>query len=332
MQMQIDRIGRREFMTLLGGATLWPLTARAQQAAMPKIGFLRPGSPQEDTNPVVAFRQGLKKIGFIEGQSLTIEYRWAGGQYDRLRPLAAELVGDRVALIFAGSPPAAVAAKAATATIPIVFTSGADPVALGLVASLNRPGGNVTGVSFFVNSLGPKRLELLAELVPNARRVAALINPTLPDAENQLGEAQDAAKRLGRELIVLRPKNQIEIETAFTTLSSEQVGAVDITPDPLFLSRKDDLIALAARHRIPAMYFDREFAAAGGLISYGPSLLAAYRQAGVYTGTILKGAKPVDLPVIQPTKFELVINLKTAKSLGITVPQTLYVAADDMIE
>jgi putative tryptophan/tyrosine transport system substrate-binding protein len=187
-------------------------------------------------------------------------------------------------------------------------------------------------VSFFVNSLGPKRLELLAELVPNARRLAALINPTLPDAESQLGEAQDAANRLGRELIVLRPSTIIEIEAAFTTLSKQAVGAVDITPDPLFLGRKDDLITLAARHRIPAMFFDREFAAAGGLISYGPSLLGAYRQAGVYTGTILKGAKPADLPVVQPTKFELVINLKTAKSLGITVAQTLQATADEVIE
>jgi putative tryptophan/tyrosine transport system substrate-binding protein len=187
-------------------------------------------------------------------------------------------------------------------------------------------------VSFFVNSLGPKRLELLAELVPNAKRLAALINPTLPDAESQLGEAQDAANRLGRELIVLRPSTLVEVETAFTTLSKQEVGAVDITPDPLFLSRKDDLITLAARHRIPAMYFDREFAAAGGLISYGPSLLGAYRQAGVYTGTILKGAKPADLPVVQPTKFELVINLKTAKSLGITVPQTMQATADEVIE
>jgi putative ABC transport system substrate-binding protein len=326
-------MNRREFITLLGGAVAaWPFAARAQQAAMPIMGFLRPGSPQEDTQPLVAFRQGLNEVGYIEGQNLTIEYRWGAGQYDRLRTLAAELVSHQVALIFAGSPPAALAAKSATGTIPIVFTSGADPVALGLVASLNRPGGNVTGVSFLLSSLGPKRLELLAELVPNGRRLAALINPTLSDAENQLGETQDAANRLGRELVVLKPRNQNEIESAFTTLSSEQVGAVYITPDPLFLSRKNDLIALAARHRIPAMYFDREFAAAGGLVSYGPSLLAAYRQAGVYSGTILKGAKPADLPVVQPTKFELVINLKTAKALGLDLPTSLLARADEVIE
>ena len=296
-----DQLRRREFITLMGGAAAaWPLAAHAQAPKnIPRLCFLTfdPGTLQ--SNRFDAFLQGLR---------------------------------DLVALIFAGSPPAALAAKSATGTIPIVFTSGADPVALGLVASLNRPGGNVTGVSFLLSFLGPKRLELLAELVPNARRLAALINPTLSDAENQLGETQDAANRLGRELVVLKPRNQNEIESAFTTLSSEQVGAVYITPDPLFLSRKNDLIALAARHRIPAMYFDREFAAAGGLVSYGPSLLAAYRQAGVYSGTILKGAKPADLPVVQPTKFELVINLKTAKALGLDVPPTLLAAADEVIE
>ena len=271
----------------IGGAAAWPIAAGAQQAAMPIMGFFRPGSSQGDTQSVVAFGQGLKEVGYIEGQNLTIEYRWGPGEYDRLRTLAAELVSHQVPLIFAGSPPAALAAKSATGTIPIVFMSGADPVALGLVASLNRPGGNVTGVSFLLSSLGPKRLELLAELVPNARRLAALINPTLSDAENQLEETQDAANRLGRELVVLKPRNQNEIESAFTTLSSEQVGTVYITPDPFFLSRKNDLIALAARHRIPVMYFDREFAAAGGLVSdCRSSLLAAYRQAGVYSGTI----------------------------------------------
>jgi len=296
-----DQLRRREFITLMGGAAAaWPLAAHAQAPKnIPRLCFLTfdPGTLQ--SNRFDAFFQGLR---------------------------------DLVALIFAGSPPAALAAKSATGTIPIVFTSGADPVALGLVASLNRPGGNVTGVSFLLSFLGPKRLELLAELVPNARRLAALINPTLSDAENQLGETQDAANRLGRELVVLKPRNQNEIESAFTTLSSEQVGAVYITPDPLFLSRKNDLIALAARHRIPAMYFDREFAAAGGLVSYGPSLLAAYRQAGVYSGTILKGAKPADLPVVQPTKFELVINLKTAKALGLDIPPTLIASADEVIE
>ena len=296
-----DQLRRREFITLMGGAAAaWPLAAHAQAPKnIPRLCFLTfdPGTLQ--SNRFDAFFQGLR---------------------------------DLVALIFAGSPPAALAAKSATGTIPIVFTSGADPVALGLVASLNRPGGNVTGVSFLLSSLGPKRQELLAELVPNARRLAALINPTLSDAENQLGETQDAANRLGRELVVLKPRNQKEIESAFTTLSSEQVGAVYITPDPLFLSRKNDLIALAARHRIPAMYFDREFAAAGGLVSYGPSLLAAYRQAGVYSGTILKGAKPADLPVVQPTKFELVINLKTAKALGLDVPPSLLARADEVIE
>ena len=323
---------RREFITLLGGAATWPLAAHAQQA-MPVVGFLSTRAPSDDPHLLAAVRQGLKDAGYIEHQNIAIEYRFAENQNDRLSALAADLVHRQVAVIIAGPTPAALAAKAATATIPIVFEVATDPVALGLVASLNRPGGNVTGVTNLGVEVTPKRLQLLHELVPTVTNIALLINPSSPRvAEALLRDSQAAANALGLTLHVLEASTEPELDTAFVTLVRLRVGALAIGADPFFTSRSAQLAALTVRHAVPAVYEFREFVAAGGLIGYGASLADAYRQAGTYVARILKGDKPADLPVQQSTKVELIINLKTAKALGLTVPVPLLGRADEVIE
>jgi putative ABC transport system substrate-binding protein len=325
-------IGRREFIALLAGAAaVWPGAARAQQMAMPVIGFLRSTSLADSTQLVTAFRQGLKEAGFVEGENVAIEYRWAEGQYDRLRALVAELIDRKVAVIAANSP-SALAAKTATTTIPIVFTTGDDPVNLGLVTSLSRPTGNVTGVTFFAGAVIAKQLELLHEMLPQAIAISVLVNPNFPGATFQLRDVEEAARALGYTMHVLNASTGSEINTAFATIVQQRPDALLVAGDPFFLSRLSQFITLAARHAVPTIYPQREYVTGGGLISYGTSVTDAYRQVGVYVGRILKGAKPTDLPVVRATKFELVINLQTAKLLGFEVPPTLLARADEVIE
>jgi putative tryptophan/tyrosine transport system substrate-binding protein len=327
-------VKRREFITLVGGAAAaWPLGARAQQAGMPVVGFLNSASPSAWKPYVEAFRQGLNEAGYVEGRTVAIEYRWAEGQYERLPSLAADLVRRKVAVIVAtGGTPPSLAAKAATKTIPIVFTAGVDPVKLGLVASLNRPGGNVTGVNQFVAEMEGKRLGLLRELVRSAVLIAVLLNPTNPAAATQLIDVQEAARALGQQVHILHASSEPELEAAFATARQVGCGGLLVAGDSFFNSRRTYIIALAARHGIPAIYEQREHALAGGLMSYGTNLSDGYRQVGIYTGRILKGEKPADLPVAQSTKFEFVINLTTAKALGIVVPPMLSARADEVIE
>jgi len=316
-----------------GAAVAWPLAARAEQKPMPVIGYLAGGSPGLQVPNVAAFRRGLSETGYVEGQNVTIEYRWAEGRYDRLPALAADLVGRKVDLIAAaGGPGPAQAAQKATSTIPIVFTGVGDPIAEGLVASLARPGGNITGFAVLVVELTPKLLELLSDLVPQTRVIALLINPNNTAHEGIARDTQDAARFKGLHLPILKAGTESEIDAAFASLVELHAGGLVIVGDPFFGGRITQLVALTARDAVPAIYAWREFAAAGGLISYGSSLTGAFRQLGSYAGKILKGAKPADLPVEQPTKFELVINLKTAKALGLTVPQSLLARADEVIE
>jgi putative tryptophan/tyrosine transport system substrate-binding protein len=325
---------RREFITLLGGAAAWPLAARAQQPAMPVIGVLNPTSPEANVGRLDAFRQGLKEAGYVEGENVAIDYRWAQGQTDRLPALAAELARRRVAVIAAAAATSVVlAAKAATTTIPVVFAVGEDPVRLGLVASLARPGGNLTGINFFNSELIAKRVELLRELVPMATRVAVLVNPA--DAKNTrttLKDVEAAARAIGLQIQVLDASTSREIDAAFAAIARERPDALFVNGDAFFNSRRLQLALLAARHAIPASYGSRDFPDYGGLMSYGTSITDAFRQVGVYTGRILKGAKPADLPVVQASKFELVINAQAARVLGLTVPPTLLATADEVIE
>jgi putative tryptophan/tyrosine transport system substrate-binding protein len=326
-------MNRRRLMLLLGGAMTATRALRAQQKAMPVVGYLSSSSPGPYAPFVAAFRQGLSETGYVEGQNVAIEYRWAEGSYDRLPGLAADLVGRKVDLIAAGGGiPSALAAKTATSTIPVVFAVGTDPVGDGLVASLARPGGNLTGISFLLVELMPKRLELLSELVPRTGVIALLVNPNNANAEPIIRDVQEAARTKGVQLQILKAATEGEIDAAFATLVQLKAGALIVGSDPFFNSRREQLVAQAARHTVPAIYEGRQFAAVGDLISYGTSLTAVYRQAGVYAGEILKGAKPADLPVQQPTKFELVVNLNTAKALGLTVPPSILARADEVIE
>ena len=328
-------IGRREFITLLGGAAAArPLAARAQQAVMPVIGYLGVSSFEKSAGTSLhAFKRGLAESGYVEDRNVTIEYRWADDEYDRLPALAVELVQRGVEVLVAAGSPAALPAKAATTVIPIVFMIGSDPVELGLVAGLNRPGGNLTGVAYLNVEVAPKRLELLHELIPTAKSIALLVNPANPVvADAQAKELQAAISTLGLNLMLVKASNPLEMEDAFATLVRERVEALQIGVDPLFGNHVDQLVALAARHKVPTIYPWREFTAAGGLMNYGSSIPDAFRQVGIYTGQILKGAKPADLPVQRPTKLQFVLNLKAAKALGLTIPPTLLARADEVIE
>jgi putative tryptophan/tyrosine transport system substrate-binding protein len=331
--MHFHTVRRREFISLLGGAaSAWPLAVCAQQS-MPVIGFLNSASPAPYANRVRAFRQSLSETGYVEGGNVTIEYRWAEGQYDRLPAMASDLVRRQVAVLVAGGgDPSALAAKAATATIPIVFTVGSDPVKAGLVASYNRPGGNITGINILTDTLEAKRLGLLHELVPQAATIGYLVNPRFASAESQLRDVKQAASALALKIRVVSASTDGEIDSAFEAVARERVLAFAVGADPYFDTRREKLVALAARHALPTMYHFREYAVAGGLVSYGIDPSDVYRQVGVYTARILKGEKPADLPVLQPTKFEFVINLKTAKALGIKLSDNLLSLADEVIE
>jgi putative ABC transport system substrate-binding protein len=325
-------IRRRQFITLLGGAAAWPLAARAQQPALPVIGFLCSGSAEAFAPLVAAFRDGLREAGYVEGQNVAIEFAWAAGRYDKLSSMAADLVSRHVAVILAiGGAVAGLAAKAATSTIPIVVASGDDPVKYGLVESLSRPTGNITGVTLFIDVLEAKRVEILTEVAPTAA-LAILVNPRNPNAETEMREAQAAAQQRGRELRVLTASNEGEIDAAFGALAQQAGAALTIGTDTFFYTRPDQLVGLAARHAIPTVYFHRSFGLAGGLISYGATFTDELRMAGRYAGRILAGEKTNNLPILQPSKFELVINLKTARALGLDVPPTLIARADEVIE
>jgi len=324
---------RRDLITLLGGAAAWPLAARAQQAALPVIGWISSRGPGESDYLVAAFRQGLKETGYTESQNVSLEFRWAEGHYDRLSAYAVEFARRPVTIIVTtGGDPAAQAAKAATSTIPIVFVSGSDPVKVGLVSSLNRPGSNVTGIHLLLLGLGAKRLGLLHELMPMANPIGVLVNPNFADAQTQLSDVEHAAQSLGLILVMKNARTELEIDTAFAAFAQQKTGALLVVSDPFYASRRGQLAALALRHAMPAMFELREYAAAGGLMSYGPSLADGYRLGGVYAGEILQGAKPANLPVMQPSKFDLVINLTTAKALGLTIPDKLLALADEVID
>jgi putative ABC transport system substrate-binding protein len=332
--MHSDQLNRRQFITLLGGAAAaWPLTASAQQRLMPVIGYLGPESPTAFASRVRAFRQGLGETGYVEGRNVAIEFRWAESQHSRLPALAADLVGRQVAVIVApGGAPGALAAKSVTTTIPIVFEMGADPIAIGLVSSLNRPGGNLTGVSSLNVEVTPKRLQILHEAVPTASVVAVLVNPTSPTTDSQLKNVQPAAQARGLQFHVLHASTERDLDTVFATLLQLRAGGLVVASDTFFAMHSEQLAALTIRHAVPTIHQSRDFAIAGGLMSYGGSFVESHRQAGVYTGRVLKGDKPADLPVQQVTKFELFINLKTAKTLGLTFPLSLLGRADQVIE
>jgi putative tryptophan/tyrosine transport system substrate-binding protein len=332
--MPFDQLHRRQFITLLGGAAAaWPLAARAQQSARPVIGFMSTLSPENISRPVAGFHDGLKEAGYIEGQNVAIEYRWAQGHYDRLPELAADLVRRKVAVIVAsGGDPSPQIAKAATQTIPIVFGMFGDPVREGLVDSLSRPGGNATGVTIFGPAAVTKRLQLLHDLAPKAGVIAFLMNPNNPNGNIEMGAAQTAATSLGRQIVAFNASTESELDAAFARIVHQRIGTLLGASDPFLFNRRDQIVSLAARHGIPAMYYLRDFAYAGGLMAYGNSLTDMYRLVGVYVGRILKGEKPTDLPVVQSTKFEFVINLQTARALGIEVPNSMQLLADEVIE
>ena len=324
---------RREFLMVVGSAAAWPLMARAQQSAVPVVGFLSGRSLASDSHLVATFSRALNEAGYVNGQNVAIEFRWADGQLNRLPELAAELIERKVTVLFAGaSDVAAGALRVAAATVPVVFATGTDPVAAGLVASLNRPGGNLTGVTVITNALWPKRLELLRELISPTPLIALLVNPNNLTATAARRQLNDATRKIGQDMVVLEASTEGEFEAVFATLAQKSAGALVVSDDALFANRRSVLVALAARHAIPAIYGRRDFAEVGGLISYGASVADQYYQSGVYVGRILKGAKPSDLPFLQPTKFELTINLKTAKALGLTVPAPLLARADDVID
>jgi putative ABC transport system substrate-binding protein len=326
-------VKRRDFIAGLGSAAAWPLAARAQQPAIPLIGFLSSQTAGAAAEFVAAFHKGLSETGFIEGRNVGVEYRWANDQPEQLPALAADLVGRHIAIIVAGGGPvSALAAKDASKTIPVLFSSGADPVRLGLVASLNRPGGNITGVNILITAIESKRVGLVQTLMPTAKSIALLINPSSLDAETQLNDVRAAARAIGKEIRVFNARNEAEIDAVFAMLAQAKGEPVQVAADPLFMSRREQIVALAARNGSPAIYEARPFSAAGGLMSYGPNMTDAYRQLGIYAGRILKGEKPADLPVVQPTKLELVINLKTARTLGIEIPPQLLAIADEVIE
>jgi putative ABC transport system substrate-binding protein len=323
---------RRDFITLIGSVATWPLTARAQQSKTPVIGFLRNTSADESVDLVAAFNRGLNEAGYVADQNVSIEYRWSEHRFDRLPALAADLSRRRCVVIVAAGNAAASAAKAATVTIPIVFSTGDDPIELGLVSHFNQPDGNITGIFFYTGVLQSKQLEWLHEAVPNAAVIAVLVNPTSPAAVHQVKDAQLAARALGQQIHVLNASSEIDLGMAFANLAQLRAGALVVAGNALFTGQRDRLAELAARHAVPTMYYLREFVTVGGLMSYGPSITDAYRQTGVYAARILKGAKPVDLPVMMPTKFELVINLTAAKALGVTIPEALLLRADEVIE